>query len=216
MSNQLRILVVLVGAAGVVMTFTFPLWQPYLGLLPGRGETALLGLPQELSERFNELPPEQINALLTLAEEEPEQARRLAIAQLTPSIPLEEPVPNQVGQQRVAFGTVEPAHAFVQAAGQLSVYEVADGSHIIRLDELNVTNAPGIGVYLSNSNAPTTREELEANGEYHMLLPLESSQGNQNYEVAAELDLSSYNSVVLYSEELDVVVGYATLISSGL
>lgn len=216
MSNQLRVLTVLLGAVLVFVTFTFPVWQPYIALIPGRGETALLGLPTELSERLNELPPAQVDALLELAEEQPEMARRLAIAQLTPSIFLDEAVPNEMGQQRVAFGEFAPAHEYVQMGGALSVYEIADGSHIIRFDEFNVTNAPEMMVYLSSNSAPTNREELEADGNYHSLLPLESSSGNQNYEVAAELELSNYRSVVIYSEELDVIMGYARLISSGL
>ena len=209
MNNQLRVLVILLGAVRVALTDTFPLWQPYLGLIPGRGETAILGLPPEVSEQINLLPPGQIAALRDLAEEDPELARSLAIAQISRDIFVDEEEPTELGQQRVILGDFVPADDVLQAEGQLTIYETANGDFILRLNELNVTNIDGLSIYFSGQRAPLNREELQQDENYYRLIDLRGNAGNQNYNIAPEVDLDSYNSVVIYSEALDIVVGYA-------
>lgn len=210
MSSQLRVILVFLGAVLVVATYTFPLWQPYLGVLPGRGDNAFLGLPAELSEQLVQLPQSQLDALRELAEEMPEQARQIAIAQLTPGGFIDEPEPEELGQRRSILGDIVPGQPTVQASGTLTIYEIADGSYILRLDELALTNIPDMSLYLSASAAPQNREEMEARGGFHRLQELQGNSGNQNYRIASEIDLSSYSSVVIYSETLDLVIAFAT------
>jgi hypothetical protein len=209
MNNTLRILAVLLGGVLVVLTYTFPVWQSYLSLLPGRSETAFLGLPAELSEQVNLLPPAQINALRDFAEENPDIARSIAIAQLSRDNFIEEEEPQELGQQRVIFGDFRPTEDILQAEGVLTIYETANNSFILRFDELNVTNLDGISIYLSRQAAPLTLEEIQQGDNYYRLIELRGNAGNQNYPLPAEIDLESYNSVVIYSETIDIVVGYA-------
>ncbi|MEM6530612.1 MAG: DM13 domain-containing protein [Chloroflexota bacterium] len=209
MNNQLRVLSVLLGAIVVVATYTFPLWQPYLGLIPGRSETAVLGLPPELSEQISLLPPGQLAALRELAEEDPDMARSLAIAQISRDDFVDEEEPTELGQQRVILGDFVPADDVLQAEGQLTIYETANGDFILRLDNLDVTNIDGLSIYFSGQRAPLTGEEMQQDENYYRLIELRGNAGNQNYNIAPEVDLDSYNSVVIYSEALDIVVGYA-------
>ncbi len=209
MNNQLRVISVLIGAVLVLLTFSFPQWQPYLAMLPGRSETAVLGLTGDLAEQVTLLPPEQTSALLTLAEEDPDMARQLAIAQLSQGIVVDDEVPQESGQRRAIQGDFVPAADVVQVEGTLTIYELADSSHILRIDDLNVTNAPTLQLYLSVNGAPINREEMEQNGDFIELQPLQGSAGNHNYRISPEVDVQRYNSVVIYSEELQFVVGYA-------
>ncbi len=209
MSSQLRALVVLVGALLVALTYTFPLWQPFLGLIPGRGETAVLGLPSDMSEQLAALPPDRLDALLDLADEDIDLAQNLAMAHLRQDRFINDDVPSAVGQNRIIGGQFQSALGTVEAEGDMTIYETVDGSHIIRFDDLNITNAPEMRVYLSAASNPLTQEEMEQNGNFHTVAELLGNAGNQNYSLAPEIDLSGYNSVVIYSEALGIVVAYA-------
>jgi len=219
MNTQLRAFVVLLGAALVVITYTFPTWQPYLSLLPGRGETSILGLRADLAEQVvMQVSPEQVSGLRELAEEDVELAQEIALAELRADQAVEEEIPAELGRLLPSLSdvlTLDTETALygpaLHANGVLTIYELADGRHILRFDDLNVTNLPGLSLYLSGNPRPSNEEELQQNGFYHRLRPMLGNAGNHNYEVAAELDLFSYNSVVIYSEPLGVVVGYAPL-----
>ena len=209
MSSQLRALLVLVGAVLVAVTYTFPLWQPFLGLIPGRGETAVLGLPADMSEQLAMLPPERLDALLDLADEDVDLAQNLAMAHLRQDRFINDDVPAAIGQNRVIGGLFQPASETIDAEGDLTIYETADGSHIVRFDNLDVTHTPEMRVYLSAAFNPLTQEEMEQNGSFHNVSELRGNAGNQNYTLAPEIDLSGYNSIVIYSEALGVVIAYA-------
>lgn len=219
MNTQLRAFVILLGAALVAATYTFPTWQPYLSMLPGRGETNILGLQAELAEQLLErVPPEQIDGLRDLASEQLPLAQEIAMAELRPDQTADDDVPSELGQLLPQLSDVTPLDAdaalygpALRASGTLTIYELADGRYILRFDELDITNLPEMNLYLSGNPRPTNQEELEQNGFYHRLRALQGNVGNYNYEVAPELDLFSYNSVVIYSEPLGVIVGYAPL-----
>lgn len=219
MNTQLRAFLILLGAALVTATYTFPTWQPYLSMLPGRGETNILGLRADVAEQLQErVPPEQINGLRNLAREDLSLAQEIAMAELRPDQTANDDVPSELGQLLPQLSDVAPLDAdaalygpAVHASGTLTIYELADGRYILRFDELDITNLPEMNLYLSGNPRPTNQEELQQNGFYHRLRALQGNVGNYNYEVAAELDLFSYNSVVIYSEPLGVIVGYAPL-----
>lgn len=214
MNTQFRVLVVALGALLVAATYTFPIWQPWLNQLPGNQEV-FPGLPAQLSEAFLLLPQEQRAALDDLLEEEPDLARQLALAQLSGDSPVpaaqQEMPEDLVGRVTIALGDFVPALAAVSVDGQLTIYELADARKILRFDNVEMTNVPGMTVYLANNPAPATAEDLFRGDQYVELAPLQGNVGSQNYAIAAEIDLSTYNSVVLYSSQLDLVVGYAQL-----
>jgi len=212
MNNQIRVLVVMLGAFLTIITYSFPLWYPYLNLLPGVTGTVFPGLPPQLSDAYLQLPPEQQLALETLAEEEPDLALQLALAHLRPdvTVPLpEQELPQMLGQVKIVLGDFLPSSDAVQVEGQLTIYELADSRKLVRFDDFTVTNVEGMSVYLSESSNPLTPEDMKRGGDYQLLGELQGNVGAQHYEVAAQIDLSRYNSIVIYSETLDYVVGYA-------
>ncbi|HLV37522.1 MAG TPA: hypothetical protein VKY59_20555, partial [Spirillospora sp.] len=78
---------ILVGAAAVVATYTFPYWRP---LLNTAAEEPFPGLPANLQTAFVEqLTREQQTTLLEMAEENREMAVALAAAALQPPVVME-------------------------------------------------------------------------------------------------------------------------------
>lgn len=211
MNNQLRVLAVLTGAVLVLMTYTFPLWQRYLSLLPGGTGVVLPCLPPAATDAFLLLDETLRAELLALADEDMDLACGLIEAQLLPDNVVPAPQQEIPGDLlRIGVGqNFQPAIRGVQAEGALTIFELADGRKLLRIDDLNVTNLPGMGVWLSAATAPTTEEEMQAGNTYQLVDVLLGNVGSQNYILAADVDLEQYRSVVLYSEELGLVVSYA-------
>ena len=74
------------------------------------------------------------------------------------------------------------------AEGIAKVIPLQDGSSILRLENLHVTNGPDLYVYLS----PDTSDEDFVN-----IGTLKVNNGNQNYEIHPGTDLSKYESIDL-------------------
>lgn len=213
MNNQLRVSVVLLGAIVVLVTYTFPLWQRYLSLLPGGAGVVLpCDLPPAATDAFLMLDETVRAELLALANEDVDLACGLIEAQLLPDNVV--PIPQQElpgDLLRIGVGqNFQPAISGVSAEGALTVFELADGRQLLRVDDLRVTNLPGLGVWLSGAAAPTTEEEMQAGDNYQLVEMLQGNVGSQNYILAPDVDLNRYRSVVLYSEELGLVISYAS------
>jgi len=208
--------VILLGATLVITTYTFPLWQRYISLLPGGTGVVLPCLPPQASEAFLLLDEPLQASLLALADDDLTQACNLIVAHLTPDnvVPAaQQDAPQGLPSgERIGDGRFTPAADVVEAEGALSIFELADGRRLFRIDGLDVTNVPDMELWLTANRSPTTREELEAGGEFQLIDQLQGNVGSQNYIVAADSDLTRYNSVVLYSETLDIVVSYADLL----
>lgn len=100
-----------------------------------------------------------------------------------------------------------PGH---KAAGMATIYRLEDGKRVLRLEDFAATNGPDLFVTLHPGANPEQEE-----GEYLQLEALKGNQGNQNYELPAEIDLSKYRSVVIWCRSFNVVFGYATLHPAG-
>jgi hypothetical protein len=93
------------------------------------------------------------------------------------------------------------------ASGNAIIYQLADSSRVLRLENFAATNGPDLFVVLSPSASP----EAEGLGDYVILDALKGLSGNQNYELAADLDLAAYRSVVIWCRAFNIVFGYATV-----
>ncbi|MCG8347659.1 MAG: DM13 domain-containing protein [Chloroflexales bacterium] len=116
-----------------------------------------------------------------------------------------EPVALSVGN----FTRIDSLHA---AEGTATIYQLPDGSHLLRLEEFNATNGPDLFIGLSGHPEPRDSAELHNQG-YFELERLKGNQGNQNYEIPADLDLSQYQSVVIYCKAFSVVFSTAELVT---
>ena len=70
-------------------------------------------------------------------------------------------------------------------------------------------DGPDLFVYLSETKTPTGN--LDSLGDYIDLGSLKGNKGNQNYELSANIDISSYNSVVIWCKQFGVLFPYAVI-----
>jgi Electron transfer DM13 len=117
-----------------------------------------------------------------------------------------------------ATGSAVPSGPHVLAMGQLGfvdqlhngkgpvrVVEVG-GQRFVRFEDVAITNAPDIHVYLSRE---TGGKWTEATSLY--LGTLKATNGSFNYEVPAGADLSGYKSVVVWCRAFSVLITWADL-----
>ena len=124
-------------------------------------------------------------------------------------------VAGQMGEAtQVASGSFKDADAFHQGSGQAVIYSAPGGGHLLRLEDLDVTNGPALHVILSTHEDPTRGDEVKLPG-YADLGPLKGNRGNQNYTIPADVDVSAIRSVVIYCKPFSVVFSVATLSHGG-
>ena len=116
----------------------------------------------------------------------------------------------QAEVQRVTTGAFKDADAFHQGSGQAIIFTAPGGGHLLRLENLDVTNGPALHVIISPHEDPTRGNEVKLPG-YADLGPLKGNRGNQNYTIPADVDISAIKSVVIYCKPFSVVFSVATL-----
>ncbi len=119
----------------------------------------------------------------------------------TPTTPPPEPVALLQGQ----FTNIDDQH---EGRGTATLYQLPDGSRLLRFEDFFVTNGPDVHVLLDDN--PTLASSADLTNAVEVGL-LKGNVGNQNYEIPADLDLSQVQSVVLYCEQYDVLMTLATL-----
>lgn len=107
-------------------------------------------------------------------------------------------------------GNFRNADSFHQGSGQASIYRGPDGSHLLRLENFQVTNGPDLHVILTPSKDPHTRDEVSAAG-YIDLGSLKGNMGNQNYSIHEGTDIDTFDSVVIYCQPFHVIFSVASL-----
>ncbi len=98
---------------------------------------------------------------------------------------------------------------FGYALAGVAVLKLGDGRRFLRLDDLRTSNGPDLFVYLSVTPADGQRDIFDDN--FVSLGRLKGNQGNQNYEIAAGVDLRRYQSVVIWCRRFTYAFGAAPL-----
>lgn len=93
--------------------------------------------------------------------------------------------------------------------GVARVLELADGSRIVRLEGLDTSNGPDLFLYLSTN--PADGEEGAFGDDFVNLGRLKGNQGDQNYDLSADVDLTLYASVVIWCHRFSSAFGAADL-----
>ena len=88
------------------------------------------------------------------------------------------------------------------AEGIAKVIPLQDGSNILRLENLQVTNGPDLYVYLATDKSAS---------EFVSLGKLKANNGNQNYNIPSETDLTKYDTVLIWCRPFSVLFGSAEL-----
>ena len=110
----------------------------------------------------------------------------------------------------VKQGDFKDADSFHRGSGEAIIYTTPEGGHLLRMENLEVTNGPALHVVLSPHEDPTRSNEVLLEG-YADLGDLKGNRGNQNYTIPADVDLSVIKSVVIYCKPFAVVFSVATL-----
>ena len=110
----------------------------------------------------------------------------------------------------VKRGAFRDADGFHRGEGSATVYELPDGSHVLRFEDFRVTNGPDLRVLLTAHPDPQGRSDVQ-NGEYVELGKLKGNVGNQNYPFPDDLSPDGYASVVIYCKPFQVVFSVAPL-----
>lgn len=107
-------------------------------------------------------------------------------------------------------GMFRDADSFHRGEGSATLYELPDGSHVLRFEDFRVTNGPDLRVLLAVHPDPQARNEVQGPG-YVELGKLKGNIGNQNYPLPDGLSPDDYGSVVIYCKPFHVVFSVAPL-----
>jgi hypothetical protein len=198
--SRSRIIVIGLAVLIVVTGLTFPLWRPLF--LNDVVNEAFPALSADEQAAFRQLSQEQQDALMNMENEE------MVSALLSPDVVMtEEPMTDRP--------TVINGGSFVQidvihgAEGTATLYQLENGSRVVRFEDFRVTNGPDLHVLLSTHEAPRSHDDLGSN--YIDLGQLKGNVGNQNYAIPGDVDLSLYKSVVIYCVPFQIVFSSASL-----
>lgn len=149
-----------------------------------------------------DMPVESVAAL---------EADLMAAAAEMPDKTMAEPIPEAIAAEPTAIlqGQFQDADSFHQGAGAATVYELPDGARVLRFEEFSVTNGPDLHVILSRHPDPAGQDDIGP--DYIDLGSLKGNLGNQNYDIPTDVDLSEYQSIVIYCKPFHVVFSVATL-----
>ena len=103
-----------------------------------------------------------------------------------------------------------------ETSGEVKILQLADGSRILRLENLATSDGPRVEIWLTD--APVI-EGLDGwfvfdDGNYESLGAMKGNKGNQNYKIPADLDLSDFSSMSLWCVTFSVSFGAAELTPS--
>ncbi|MGP3684521.1 DM13 domain-containing protein [Streptomyces sp. IBSNAI002] len=97
--------------------------------------------------------------------------------------------------------------------GTVRVLRLADGSHSLRLENLDTSNGPDLRVWLTDAPVIEGRAGWHVfdDGRHISLGELKGNKGDQNYPVPADVNLADYRSISIWCDRFDVSFGAAVL-----
>lgn len=128
-----------------------------------------------------------------------------------------EAMPNQTTQSEpvVLFEGELISHEH-QTTGIAQIIQLADGTRVLRLENLNTSDGPDLEVWLTD--APVIEGQdgwfVFDDGNHFSLGALKGNQGSQNYEIPADLDLSQFSSMSIWCVTFAVSFGAAEFAAS--
>ena len=114
----------------------------------------------------------------------------------------------------LASGQFRDADSFHKGSGAVTLYRLPTGEGLVRFEGLSVTNGPDLRVLVTAHPDPMTRADVH-DSDYTEIGKLKGNKGDQNYDVPADLDLSSIRSIVIYCAPFQVVFSVAPLQHQG-
>jgi hypothetical protein len=97
-----------------------------------------------------------------------------------------------------------------ETRGSATILELSNGNRLLRLTEFTTSNGPDVRVYLVAAPDAADNETVKKAG-FVELGKLKGTDGDQNYEVPADLDLNKYRAVTIWCRRFAVNFGTAPL-----
>ena len=110
----------------------------------------------------------------------------------------------------IATGTFRDADRAHSGTGTATLLRRTDGSAVIRFTDFEVTNGPDLEVWLSSVADPQSSRDV-LDGDWVSLGQLKGNIGDQNYDIPVDIDLTDFQSVVIWCEQFSVLFSPATL-----
>ena len=209
-----------------------PFWALLIALVifvPAGGLAWWLGSPLFIDQEVNEEFPRLANASVP-ADIDPADAEVVMMTMEKIANPVAEPMMDPaavaapaVDAAGVATATAPPTDPIRLLEGEFidgdflhfgdgtaTIYELSDGSRLLRFEEFKVTNGPDLRVLITPDNNPFDHDALAEAG-YTELGRLKGNIGNQNYEIPPDVDIDSIGSVVIYCKPFAVIFSVAPL-----
>jgi hypothetical protein len=95
-------------------------------------------------------------------------------------------------------------------AGTARVLELPGGARILRLEGFSTSDGPDVHVWLSDAAAGGDWHAYD-DGRFVALGEIKATEGNHNYEIPVDADLTGLNSVVIWCDRFNVAFGSAPL-----
>ncbi|MXX65922.1 MAG: DM13 domain-containing protein [Chloroflexi bacterium] len=206
-----------------------PFWALLIALIvfvPAGGLAWWLGSPLFIDQRVNEEFPRLVNAtvpgninpadaevvMMTMEKISNPVAEPMMEPVTTPAPSVAAPDVAEVPADPVALleGGFFGADAFHQGDGSATVYDLGDGSRVLRFEEFEVTNGPDLRVLVTPDPNPFDHAALVEAG-YTELGRLKGNIGNQNYDIPPDVDTDSIGSVIIYCAPFHVIFAVAPL-----
>ncbi|MFD0318582.1 DM13 domain-containing protein [Streptomyces flavalbus] len=98
-------------------------------------------------------------------------------------------------------------------SGTVKLLRLSDGSHVVRLEDLDTSNGPDLRVWLTDAPVKkgTAGWHVFDDGAYESLGKLKGNKGSQNYPLPAGVDPADFSSVSIWCDRFDVSFGAAEL-----
>ena len=95
-------------------------------------------------------------------------------------------------------------------SGTATVYQLGDGKRILRLTNFKTSNGPDVHVYLVAANDATDNDTVKKAG-FLDLGSIKGNEGDQNYDLPTNADLSKNRAVTIWCARFNVNFGTAPL-----
>jgi hypothetical protein len=95
-------------------------------------------------------------------------------------------------------------------SGTARVLELPDGARVLRLEGFSTSDGPDVHVWLSDAAAGGDWNSYD-DGRFVALGEIKATDGNHNYAIPADADLTGLQSAVIWCDRFDVAFGSAAL-----
>ena len=139
----------------------------------------------------------------------------MAVASAAPAAPAapDAPKASAAPSGPIVVGSGEFVSHEHDTTGTATILRLEDGSHQLALQDLATSNGPDVHVWLSAGPVIPGRDGwFTAKEHEHVDLgAIKGNRGNQVYQIPAEVDVTQWQSVVLWCEDFSVSFGAAAL-----